>query len=126
MILRARLFATALACAIPTFAQVPSSNECKQHLQSPLPSEASQVPAPKQWPECNSYKLYSGIGTKVDYAAARQCAWSERLAQLADLQPKYTTASLFGGSAIRDFKTSKSYRYNHTSSRRNFATATKR
>ncbi len=100
MILRARLFATALACAIPTFAQVPSSNECKQYLQSPLPSEASQVPAPKQWPECNSYKLYSGIGTKVDYAAARQCAWSERLAQLADLQPKYTTASLFGGSAM--------------------------
>jgi uncharacterized protein YecT (DUF1311 family) len=100
MDLRPGLFAIALACAVPTFAQIPSSDECRQYLQIPLPSEASQVPAPKQWPECNSYKLYSGIGTTVDYKAARQCAWSERLAQLANMQPRYTTASLFGGSAI--------------------------
>jgi hypothetical protein len=100
MNLKPRLFAIAFACALPTFGQVRSTDECKQYLQSRLPGEASQAPAPKKWPECNSYKLYSGIGTRVDYAAARQCAWSERLAQLADLQPRYTTASLFGGSAM--------------------------
>jgi uncharacterized protein YecT (DUF1311 family) len=92
--------ALALACVKLLSAQDPSIEECKQHLQTPLPAEASQIPAPKTWPDCNSYKLYSGIGTKVDYAASRKCAWSERLAQLADLEPRYTIASLFGGSAM--------------------------
>ena len=100
MILRRQLFALALACAISTSAQTPDADECKPFLQTPLPAEASLAPAPKKWPDCNSYKLYSGIGTKVDYVTARTCAWSERLAQMADLQPKYTTASLFGGSAM--------------------------
>lgn len=32
--------------------------------------------------------------------AARQCAWSERLATQAGLEPRYTVASVFGGSAM--------------------------
>lgn len=90
---------------MPVFAQLEDADgatqaKCKQYLQTPLPAEASQIPAPKEWPDCNSYKLYSGIGTKIDYAAARKCAWSERLAQRADLEPRYTIASVFGGSAM--------------------------
>lgn len=100
MIYRSVRLAFALACATPMFAQVPSSEECERYIEIPLPAEASQMATPKQWPECNSYKLYSGLGTKVDYVAALKCAWSERLAQQADLQPKYTIASLFGGSAM--------------------------
>jgi uncharacterized protein YecT (DUF1311 family) len=74
--------------------------KCDKSLQASLPTEAAAVPAPKKWPDCNSYKLYSGIGAKVDYVAARKCAWSERLAQLANLEPRYTVASVFGGSAM--------------------------
>jgi uncharacterized protein YecT (DUF1311 family) len=77
------------------FAQI----DCKEYLKTPLPAEASLVTAPKTWPDCDSYKSYSGIGTKVDYVAARKCAWRERLAIQADMQPKYTVASLYGGSA---------------------------
>lgn len=93
------------ACSASALAQLKDADDatqakCKQYLQIPLPSEAAAVPIPKQWPECNSYKLYSGIGTKVDYAAARQCAWSERLAQQAGLEPQYSVASVFGGSAM--------------------------
>jgi len=105
MNLRTLCFELAVACALPAMAQQAGTNdnpsdECKQYLQTPLPTEAAQVATPKQWPDCNSYKLYSGIGTKVDYAAARKCAWSERLAQQANLGPEYTTSSLFGGSAM--------------------------
>jgi len=100
MFSRSVCLALALACVKLLSAQDPSIEECKQHLQTPLPAEASQIPTPKTWPDCNSYKLYSGIGTKVDYAAARKCAWSERLAQQADLEPRYTIASVFGGSAM--------------------------
>jgi uncharacterized protein YecT (DUF1311 family) len=94
-----------VACALPAVAQLEDANEstqakCKQYLQTPLPAESVAVPVPTQWPDCNSYKLYSGIRTKVDFAAARQCAWSERLAQRADLEPKYSVASVFGGSAM--------------------------
>ncbi|MGA7244034.1 MAG: lysozyme inhibitor LprI family protein [Terracidiphilus sp.] len=94
-----------LACAAGAVAQLEDAGDatqakCKQYLETPLPPEAAQVPAPKQWPDCNSYKLYSGIGTKIDYAAARKCAWSERLAQRADLEPKYTVGSVFGDSAV--------------------------
>jgi uncharacterized protein YecT (DUF1311 family) len=74
--------------------------KCEKYLQTSLPAEASLIAAPKAWPDCNSYKLYSGIGIKVDYAAARKCAWAERLAIQANLQPKYTVASIFGGSAM--------------------------
>jgi uncharacterized protein YecT (DUF1311 family) len=74
--------------------------DCKEYLKTPLPTEASSVTAPTIWPDCDSPKLYSGIGVKADYAAARKCAWAERMAIQADLQPKYTVASLYGGSAM--------------------------
>lgn len=77
-----------------------SGDDCEKYLATPLPDEALNIAAPKVWPDCDSYKSYSGLGRKVDYAAARQCAWQERLAQQADLEPKYTVAGLFGGSAM--------------------------
>ncbi len=77
-----------------------TNDPCTGYLKTPLPSEALAVPAPKTWPDCASIHSYSGIGHKVDYAAARQCAWRERSAQLVDLEPRYTAESLFGGSAM--------------------------
>src|SRR5579859_1551201 len=105
MIPRLLVFALLMMGAPHAFAQLEGANEttqnkCRQYLQAPLPSEANSVIAPKQWPECNSYKLYSGIGIKVDFVAARKCAWSERLAAQANLEPRYTIASVFGGSAM--------------------------
>jgi uncharacterized protein YecT (DUF1311 family) len=73
---------------------------CKEYLQTPLPAEAQNLPAPEAWPDCDSYKAYSGLGRKVDYEAARKCAWRERLAQNAELEPRYTVGSVFGGSAM--------------------------
>jgi uncharacterized protein YecT (DUF1311 family) len=81
-------------------AQAQSESRCETYLQTPLPAEASQVAAHKAWPDCNSYKLEAGLGVKVDYAAARQCAWAERLAVKAGLEPKYTVAGILGGSAM--------------------------
>ncbi len=81
-------------------ADVETQAKCKQYLQLALPAEAAHISPPKQWPDCNSYRSYSGLGTKVDFVAARRCAWSERLATQADLEPKYTVASVFGGSAM--------------------------
>ncbi|WP_348264752.1 DUF1311 domain-containing protein [Telmatobacter sp. DSM 110680] len=89
-----------VAIAQPENADDSTQAKCRQYLQTPLPVEATTVTAPAKWPDCNSYKLYSGVGTKIDYAAARQCAWSERLAQQANLEPRYTIASVFGGSAM--------------------------
>lgn|GEM_PF-731219 len=102
---RSSWFPLILVCALPAFAQLENADsstqeKCKQYLQTPLPAEAVAVPAPKKWPDCNSYKLYSGIGTEVDYAAARKCAWSERLARQAGIEPRYSVASVFGGSAM--------------------------
>jgi uncharacterized protein YecT (DUF1311 family) len=95
----------ALVCASPLLGQAENPGAqpaelCEKYMQTPLPAEALSVANPKSWPECDSYKSYSGIGRKVDYAEARRCAWSERLAQQADIQPKYTVASLFGGAAM--------------------------
>jgi uncharacterized protein YecT (DUF1311 family) len=81
----------------------PASDEqdpCTKYLKTPLPTEALAVAAPNAWPDCESYKSYNGLGRKMDYSATRQCAWSERLAQQADLEPNYTAESLFGGSAM--------------------------
>ena len=77
-----------------------TQNKCAEYLKTPLPPEAEQAQQPKSWPECNSYKRYSGIGVTVEFAAARRCAWQERLAQLAGLAPRYTSASVFCGSAM--------------------------
>ncbi len=90
---------------LPLFAQLSDADEdtqrkCAQYLQTPLPAEAANVPAPKSWPRCDSYRSYAGLGRQVDFAAARQCAWAERLAQKAEIEPHYTVASLFGGSAM--------------------------
>jgi uncharacterized protein YecT (DUF1311 family) len=74
--------------------------KCEKYLKTPLPAEASLITAPKAWPDCDSYRLYSGIGAKVDYSAARHCAWTERLAIQAGMEPEYTVASVFGGSAM--------------------------
>lgn len=75
--------------------------KCEKYLQTPLPAEATAIATPKTWPECNSYKLYSGIGTKVDFAAARKCAWAERLSDQAGANvDRYSIASYLGGSAM--------------------------
>ena len=94
-----------LAFSVSALAQLENADEstqskCRQFLQTPLPNESTTVTAPAKWPDCNSYKLYSGIGTKINYAAARKCAWSERLAQQSNLEPRYSIASVFGGSAM--------------------------
>lgn len=73
---------------------------CKQYLQTPLPAEATNIAAPKTWPDCESYKSYSGIGRTVDYVAARKCAWAERLATQKELEPQYTIDSVVGGSGM--------------------------
>ncbi len=74
--------------------------KCEEYLKVPLPEEAAQVNARAKWPGCDSYKEYSGIGTAVDYAGSRACAWQERPAKLADLGPRYTKASVLGGAAM--------------------------
>ena len=94
------------AWATSLFCQTRDTDEqikakCEKYLQAPLPAEASAITTPKMWPECNSYKLYSGIGTKVDFAATRKCAWSERLAIQTDANiDRYSVASYLGGSAM--------------------------
>jgi uncharacterized protein YecT (DUF1311 family) len=95
----------ALLCAMRIAAQLedtdqPTQAKCAEYLKTPLPAEGLAVPAPKTWPDCDSYKSYSGIDRKVNYAAARQCAWSERLAQQGSLEPRYSEESVFGGSAM--------------------------
>lgn len=105
---RGVVLAVAGAAMLAAYAAAPAAraqnaraaDPCDQYLKTPLPAEAAAVPAPKAWPDCASYKSYSGIGRKVDYAAARRCAWAERLAQQANLEPKYTVAALYGGSAM--------------------------
>jgi uncharacterized protein YecT (DUF1311 family) len=73
---------------------------CKEYLRTPLPAEAQAITQPKTWPDCDSYKSYSGLGRKVDFEAARRCAWQERLAQLADKDPVWDVSNYIGGSAM--------------------------
>lgn len=91
-------------CAARLFAQLGDDPEmksaCAKYEETPLPAEALAVAAPKRWPFCNSYKFYAGTHTKVDYEAARKCAWSERLASQAGLEPLYLFGRAFGGSAM--------------------------
>jgi uncharacterized protein YecT (DUF1311 family) len=100
----------ALALAILTistarlFAQLGLDPEmksaCGKYAETPLPAEALAVASPKRWPFCNSYKFYGGAQSPVDYEAARNCAWSERLASQAGLEPVYLFGRAFGGSAM--------------------------
>ncbi len=76
-----------------------NDDDCDRYLGVPLPAEALTIATPKVWPDCESYKSYSGLGRKVNFGAARQCAWQERLTP-ADLDSRDTVASLFGGSAM--------------------------
>ncbi len=95
----------ALASAINLPAQLADAGtetqaKCAQYLKTALPPEATKATSPKTWPDCNSYKLHAGIGTKINYVAARECAWSERLAAQKGIEPQYTDASVFGGPAM--------------------------
>lgn len=38
--------------------------KCTEYLKTPLPAEALATATPKAWPECESYKSYSGLGEK--------------------------------------------------------------
>jgi uncharacterized protein YecT (DUF1311 family) len=83
------------------FAQEAGEAVCAKYGDTDLPAEAS-VSMPTQSPGCESYKSYAGIGRPVDYKAARDCAWQERAAQLADLgqNEKAPIAWVVGGSLI--------------------------
>ena len=94
-----------LAGAVQAYSQLEDADaatqtRCAEYLRTPLPAEAAEAPVPNAWPGCNSVSSYLGIGTKVDYATARKCAWKERLAIQAGLEPRYSVASVFGGSAM--------------------------
>jgi hypothetical protein len=100
-----QLVLVALALTVPLGAQAgstssPNDADCDRYIGVPLPAEALTAATPKVWPDCESYKSYNGLGRNVDFGASRQCAWQERLAQQADLEPRYTVAGLFGGSAM--------------------------
>jgi hypothetical protein len=80
-----------LVCTVSVFAQSSDRDTekdalCEKWNSAPLPADASGIPEPKSFPRCDSYKLYSGIGGKVDFVATRKCAWSERLAMEAGLR----------------------------------------
>jgi uncharacterized protein YecT (DUF1311 family) len=105
--MKAKLFTVLLSVALtaPLAAQggdsaPPTGDACDKYLVTPLPAEALTIAKPKAWPACDSIRFYSGIGRKVDYDAARKCAWRERRAQEAEIEPRYTAESLFGGSAM--------------------------
>jgi uncharacterized protein YecT (DUF1311 family) len=97
-------FAALTICAARLFAQLGDDPEmksaCAKYAETPLPAEALAVPMPKRWPNCNSYKFYSGNHVQQDFAAARQCAWVERLASQQGLEPLYLFGRAFGGSAM--------------------------
>jgi hypothetical protein len=91
-------------CAVRLFAQLEEPNrvvksKCAKYEQTPLPAEALNVAVPKHWPNCNSYRGYDA-NSRMTFEAARQCAWSERLASQKGLEPYYSKGRLFAGSAI--------------------------
>ena len=75
---------------------------CKDVATVKLPAEAEAVGAVKASPDCAAYKWYRGIGRERDLQAARQCAWTERAAQLAKLPQNAAepTAWVVGGGLI--------------------------
>jgi len=96
-----------LACTVSVVAQVSDGDPkkdalCEKWKSIPLPAEASSLPKPASFPTCDSYKLYSGIGGEIDFQAARNCAWSERLAMKAEVQQNSSDpiSSVIGGSVI--------------------------
>lgn len=91
---------TASACAQLEDADAATQAKCAEYLKTPLPAEATQMPNQRTWPACSSVSSYLGVGRRRDYAAARKCAWEERLAIQAGLEPRYTVDSVLGGSAM--------------------------
>lgn len=87
--------------AAPAWPQGDSEDLCKKYESVTLPAEAV-VLTPAEYPACESYKSYAGIGRPIDYAAARTCAWQERAAQKAELRqnPAAPVAWVVGGSLI--------------------------
>ena len=99
------LFLLLAIWAAPSFAQLEYADaktkaECAQYAQTPLPAEATLVSAPTKWPDCDSNKLYFGIGTQVDLDAARNCAWQERSAAKAGLSPRESGDTILRGAAM--------------------------
>lgn len=98
------LFAGAvLLIASPAWSQLERASSetraaCQQYMKTPLPADATQIAKPSKWPACNSYLSYYGIGTSIDYGAARKCAWQERLSYSEDISPDIS--NVFGGSAL--------------------------
>jgi len=77
-----------------------SRPKCAKYMLTPLPAEAASFVTPDHWPSCNSYKIFAVKGGKIDYDAARKCAWEERLASQAGHEPLYAKGRVFGGSAM--------------------------
>jgi len=89
------------ASSISGHAQPERDEQCKAASSVPLPAEAVSV-RPTEFPACEAYKSYAGIGRRVNYAAARSCAWKERAAQQAHLpqNSKVGTSWVIGGDLI--------------------------
>lgn len=95
----ALVFVFLAASSFPLDGQSKNADDlCSHYADTQLPAEAQQVSIPNKWPGCESYKFYSGIGTARDYAVARKCAWSERLASEAKIQPEDMLDDVVGGS----------------------------
>jgi len=92
----------AASFALGQSATTPLPKSCKQVSAISLPAEAATLGAVKQSPDCASYKWYRGIGREQNLSLARQCAWTERAAQLANLpqNPNEPTAWVVGGGLI--------------------------
>jgi hypothetical protein len=90
----------AVAAGQTTPAELPA--DCSVYASVPLPAEAENIPIPKVFPACASYRSYRGIGRPVNYSEARACAWQERQAQRDQLgqNPAELTAWIVGGSLI--------------------------
>ena len=85
-----------LILLLPATLPAQSDETLCQHFASiPLPAE-SNVPTPKVFPACESWKSYFGVDRPVDYAAARACAWQERAAMKAELQQNPAAILAYG------------------------------
>jgi uncharacterized protein YecT (DUF1311 family) len=75
---------------------------CNRYKNIAEPSEAHSTQVPKEYPTCESYKSYAGIGRDPNYAAALACAWKEHAAQAVGLgqNPKSGLSWVIGGSLI--------------------------
>ncbi len=86
----------------PIRSEAEHPKDCSAYAAVPLPADAKNLPIPKVFPACASYRSYRGIGRSVNYSEARACAWQERQAQRAELgqNPAEPTTWIVGGSLI--------------------------